>query len=134
MTFHKFPFAINSTVLLFAEEKEYFDDVIKRVNELRNIVRDRRTKAQHVYETYYNMKHHTKKPSFATGDIVLLQRCEVRATKFTLLYGDNLYQVRKVYQSETYGQLLRIMNLKTRNEVRELIHSDRLKQIGRAHV
>ena len=56
-----------------------------------------------------------------------MKRCLVRPSKFDLLY-EGLYRIKKVYDTETFGTMLRLENMETGAEVRSLIKSDRVKK------
>ena len=100
---------------------------MNRFNVMRDTVRERRAQSQSVYTNYYNKTHHATKPSFAEGEAVYMKRCLVRPSKFDLLY-EGLYRIKKVYDTETFGTMLRLENMETGAEVRSLIKSDRVKK------
>ena len=109
-----------------ADEKEFFESIMHRFENVRKEVRDRRARSQDIYERYYNRRHKASVVTYNVGQIVLLRKCEVRPSKFSLLY-DGPFVIKKIYQSETFGQLLRLTNLKTGKDVQSLIHCDRVK-------
>jgi len=114
-------------------QKPVFDQLIKRVNDVRENIKQRRERAQSQYEAMFNKKHYTKTPSYTVGDIVYMRKCEERPDKLDVPFHEGEYTVLRVYQSDKYGQLLKLIDAKSGKEVQSLIHPNRLKLAVHKH-
>jgi len=77
--------------------------------------------------------HYTKTPRYTVGDIVYMRKCDERPDKLDVPFHEGEYTVLRVYQSEKYGQLLKLIDAKSGKEVQSLIHPNRLKLAVHKH-
>jgi len=107
-------------------EKSVFNQLMKRVDNVREDIKLKREKAREVYTTYYNQKQKVVNPTYTVGNIVYLRKCDIRPSKLDLKYSGP-YTVNKVYNSEKYGQLLRLVDCNSGAPLQSLMHPDRVK-------
>jgi len=108
-------------------ERIVFENTMRRVNRLRDIVRQRRKIAEEKYTKYYNARNRTEKPNYTLGQLVYLERSDVRPHKFSSKYHDKLYEITRLLDSDTYGQLVQLTDVNTKKPVDSLIHTNRIK-------
>ena len=109
-----------------ASEKSAFNQLMQNVQHVRDDIREKRDKARAVYEKYYNCKNNVTQSSYVNGDLVYLRKNDVRPSKLAVLY-DGPFIVKKVYESDKFGQLLRLADVQTGTVLSSLMHPDRIK-------
>lgn len=107
-------------------EKSVFNQLMKRVEHVREDIKLKREKAREIYTNYYDRKHKVASPIYVVGNIVYLRKCDIRPSKLDLKYTGP-YTVSKVYTSEKYGQLLRLVDCNSGAPLQSLMHPDRVK-------
>jgi hypothetical protein len=85
-----------------------------------------RERAQSNYERLFNKRNYIKVPHYNVGDIVYMRKCDERPDKLDVPFAGE-YTVIRVYESEKYGQLLKLIDTNTGKEVQSLISPNRLK-------
>ena len=108
-------------------ERIVFENTMRRINRLRDIVRQRRKMAEEKYTKYYNARNRTATPNYTLGQLVYLERSDVRPHKFSSKYHDKLYEITRVLDSDTYGQLVQLTDVNTKRPVESLVHTNRIK-------
>jgi len=108
-------------------QKPVFDQLIKRLNDVRENIRSRRERAQANYARYFNKTNYIKIPHYTVGDIVYMRKCDERPDKLDVTFTGE-YIVVRVYESDKYGQLLKLIDVNNGKEVKSLIHPNRLKR------
>ena len=109
-----------------ASEKHVFNQLMQNVRHVRDDVREKRDRARAVYEEYFNRKNNVTQPNYVNGDLVYLRKNDVRPSKLAVLY-DGPFVVQKVYESDKFGQLLRLADVQTGSVLTSLIHTNRIK-------
>jgi len=108
-------------------ERITFDNIMKRVNNVRNQVKLMRKSAADQYKAYFDRSRHTVIPDYRPGQLVYLKMSNVRPNKFETRFHDELFEVTKVINSDQYGQLVQLTNVTTKRQIDSLIHPNRIR-------
>jgi len=101
---------------------------MKRVNSVCNQAKLREQAAAEKFKKYYDYSRSVQEPDYRPGQLVYLRRSDVRPHKFLTHFQDVVYKVSKVLNSEKYGQLVQLTDVKTNHQLESLIHTNRLRK------
>ena len=108
-------------------EKAIFENIMHRMNDVRNQVKLKRKSAADQYKAYYDRHMKTEEPTYRPGQLVYLRTNNVRPQKLEAQFHNELFEVSKVLNSDKYGQLIQLTDVQTKRQVDSQIHPNRLR-------